>query len=54
MRGEEVPLMVFHGLMEYFDEVKAQHLPHVVIPVLGWFKNEVGERYFLLTFCCHD
>ena len=34
LQGEEVPLMVLNGLMEYFDEARAHCLPHVMIPLL--------------------
>lgn len=40
--------MVLPGLLEHYAEARNHWLPHIVIPLLGCFKNYVGEHYHLL------
>jgi hypothetical protein len=49
LRGEEVVKMDIAGFMTYFDAGKghSEH-PHVMVPLLGRFKGETGERWHLL------
>ena len=46
-RGHEIPLTDLHGLRKYLDEGREGPDEHVVIPMLGRFKGETGERYHL-------
>ncbi len=47
-RGPEVFLVDLFGLRKYLTEVKVSgETEFVVIPLLGHFKNEVGEQYHL-------
>ena len=49
LRGNEGFMVDLVGLKAYIDEGKTgDDLEHVVIPLLGRFKNEPGERYHLL------
>jgi hypothetical protein len=44
--GPEVFLTDMAGLKQFFEQVSDPTLPsHVIIPLLGRFKNEVGGRY---------
>jgi hypothetical protein len=49
LRGEEVVKLDIAGLLTYF-EAGRDHCahPHVMIPLLGHFKGETGERWHLL------
>lgn len=46
-RGNEVFLVDLDGLFRYFKEEGGEKKDHVVIPLLGRFKGETGERYHL-------
>jgi hypothetical protein len=46
-RGHEIPLTDLHGLRKYSEEGRTGPDEHVVIPMLGRFKGETGERYHL-------
>jgi hypothetical protein len=47
-QGPEVFLVDLHGLMKYMkDEPKYREKEYVIIPLLGRFKNELGEQYHL-------
>ena len=46
-RGHEIPLTDLYGLRKYINEGKTGETRHVVIPLLGRFKGETGERYHL-------
>jgi hypothetical protein len=50
LRGNEGFLLDLYGLCLYLDEGRGPECmkPHVVAPLLGQFKNEVGERYHLV------
>jgi hypothetical protein len=50
LRGNEGFFLDLHGLHLYINEGKGDQClkPHVVAPLLGRFKNEVGERYHLV------
>jgi hypothetical protein len=50
LRGHEGFFLDLHGLRTYINEGKGDQClkPHVVAPLLGRFKNEVGERYHLV------
>jgi len=48
LRGEEVPLTDLFGLIKHLDEGREDDIPHVIIPLLGRFKGERGEKYHLL------
>lgn len=41
------PLADLYGLRKYLNERKTGDTRHVVIPLLGRFKGETGERYHL-------
>ena len=49
LRGEEVVKMDIAGFLTYFEAGKdhPEH-PHVMVPLLGRFKGETGERWHLL------
>jgi hypothetical protein len=47
-RGQEVFLTDLSGLKKYTQENESPNLaPHVIIPLLGRFKGEIGSRYHL-------
>ena len=49
LRGEEVPLVNLAGIREHLVESDAHKIPHVVVALLGRFKNEHGDsNYHLL------
>jgi hypothetical protein len=48
LRGEEVPLIELHGLGTHWERGLSHVCPHVVAPLLGHFKNEIGESYHLM------
>jgi hypothetical protein len=50
LRGNEGFLLDLYGLRLYLNEGKNPNDPraHVVAPLLGRFKNEIGERYHLI------
>jgi hypothetical protein len=48
LRGPKVFLVDLHGLGKYYEELPSHNgQEYVVIPLLGHFKNEVGEQYHL-------
>ena len=50
LRGNEGFMIDFHGLRSHIKDGKAdsETTPHVVIPLLGRFKNEIGERLHIM------
>ena len=49
LRGNEGFMMDLHGLISHIKDGKEDATnPHVVIPLLGRFKNEIGERLHLM------
>ena len=49
LRGEELPMVNLTGVFKHWDEgLTDPRRPHVVIALLGRFKNEVGEKYHLI------
>jgi hypothetical protein len=50
-RGEGVPLVDLKGLRAHWEQGASYKTPHVVIPLLGRFKNEVGEAYHIMPVC---
>lgn len=49
LRGEEVPLTNLAGIRQHLAESKQNKVPHVIIALLGRFKNEHGDsNYHLL------
>jgi hypothetical protein len=46
-RGCKVFLVDSHGLRKYLAELKAPEKNYVIIPLLGRFKGETGDRYHL-------
>jgi hypothetical protein len=50
LRGNEGFLLDLYGLRLYLNEGKdpADPQAHVVAPLLGRFKNEIGEKYHLI------
>jgi hypothetical protein len=48
LRGEEVVKMDIAGFLKYFEAGRDHLSPHVMIPLLGRFKGETGERWHLL------
>ncbi len=51
LRGEEVPLVDLKGLRSHWEQGANYKTPHVVITLLGRFKNEVGEAYHIMPVC---
>ncbi len=49
LRGEEVLLMELSSVRKNFEHGLTWTPPHVLIPLLGRFKGETGERCFLLA-----
>ena len=45
LRGEEVPLIVIEGLLEFWDETMAHEVPHMMITLRGKFKGENNLRW---------
>ncbi len=43
LRGEEVPLIELCGIHKHLSQGMTHDIPHVVITLLGRFKNEIGE-----------
>ncbi len=52
LRGEEVPLVEIGGIIKHWDMGLNHETPHVVITLLGRFKNEVGESHHLMPVLC--
>jgi len=48
LRGEEVPLVEMKGIRKHLEAGKNHEDPHVIIALLGRFKNEFGECYHLM------
>lgn len=48
LRGEEVPMVCLHGIKEHWEQGHSHPTPHVIIPLLGNFKNEIGVCYHLM------
>jgi hypothetical protein len=48
LRGEEVVKIDIAGFMTFFEAGRDHASPHVMIPLLGRFKDEIGERWHLL------
>jgi len=49
LRGEEVPLTNLAGIREHLEESGMNKVPHVIVALLGRFKNEHGDsNYHLL------
>jgi hypothetical protein len=48
LRGVEVVKMDITGFLKYFEAGRDHLSPHVMIPLLGRFKGETGERWHLL------
>ena len=50
LRGNEGFMIDFYGLRTHIKDGKSldEKTPHVVIPLLGRFKNEIGERMHLM------
>ena len=50
LRGGEGLMMEATSLAHYIDEGRVAKIPYVLIPLLGRFKGETGERNVLLPF----
>jgi hypothetical protein len=49
LRGEEVEMVEMRGIRRHWDQaISHEEHPHVVIALLGRFKNETGEAYHLM------
>ncbi len=48
LRGEEVPLLDFKGMLEFWEESKVAEVPHVVLTLRGRFKGEEGWKWHIL------
>ena len=48
LRGNEGFMVDLDGLVRHLDLGREDKVPHVVVPLLGRFKNEIGERYHLI------
>ncbi len=48
LRGEETPLTELQGIHSHLNQGLMHKKPHVVITLLGRFKNELGESYHMM------
>jgi hypothetical protein len=48
LRGEEIPLTELRGIHSHLNQGLTHEKPHVVITLLGRFKNELGESYHMM------
>lgn len=48
LRGEEVPMMSLGGIIKHMKDGLAHKTPHVVIALVGRFKNETSEQNHLM------
>jgi len=48
LRGEEVPMADLAGFLKHLDAGGSSDLPHIIIPLLGRFKGETGEKHHLV------
>jgi len=48
LRGEEAPLTDLFGMRKHFEDGGLANIQHIVIPLLGRFKGERSEKYFLI------
>jgi hypothetical protein len=48
LRGEEVSLIELRGVHNHWSQLFQHKKPHVVITLLGRFKNEIRESYHLM------
>lgn len=48
LRGEEVPMMSLTGVIQHLEEAINHATPHVVIALVGRFKNETSEQNHLM------
>jgi hypothetical protein len=48
LRGEEVPMMSLGGIVQHLEEAVNHSTPHVVIALVGRFKNETSEQNHLM------
>ena len=48
LRGEEVPMMSLGGIAEHLEAAVNHNTPHVVIALVGRFKNETSEQNHLM------
>jgi hypothetical protein len=48
LRGEEVPLADLFGIARYWLDGERHVTPHVIIPLIGRFKGETGEKTLYL------
>jgi hypothetical protein len=46
--GEEIPLIEIRGIHKHWKQATTHKKPHVVVTLLGRFKNEVGECYHMM------
>lgn len=52
LRGEEVPLIELAGIRKNWDMGLNHATPHIVIALIGRFKNELGESHHLMPVLC--
>ena len=48
LRGEEVPLVVIEGILQFWDETQEHDIPHMMITLRGKFKGENNMRWHCL------
>lgn len=48
LRAEEIPFIELTGLRAHWAKSLNHKRPHVVVPLLGHFKNEIGKSYHLM------
>lgn len=41
LQGEEVPMVDLLGINKYWDQGRAHMKPHVVVALLGWFREKL-------------
>jgi hypothetical protein len=52
LRGEEIPLIELAGITKHWDMGLNHEIPHIVVALIGWFKNELGESHHLMSVLC--
>jgi len=48
LRGEEVPMADLGGFLKHLNAGDSPELPHIILPLLGRFKGETGEKHHLV------
>jgi hypothetical protein len=49
LQGEEAPLTDLYEVLAHREEGQLNTMKHIVVALLGRFKGETGEVYYLMT-----